>query len=128
MKAFIFLDDLNPFWDPNIMNAIDGIKSALSNGNLVTTAQMIAAVLSLIYISIKAYAMIVGEGRFDLMSLLRPFVVTLLIINFSHHVNIVSWSGQSSGNSAQSQFEGNVAQINLLMDQRMRSMGKHFLL
>ena len=26
---------------------------------------MIAAVLSLIYISIKAYAMIVGEGRFD---------------------------------------------------------------
>jgi hypothetical protein len=118
MKAFIFLSDLNPFWDPNIMNAIDGIKSALSNGNLVTTAQMIAAVLSLIYISIKAYAMIVGEGRFDLMSLLRPFVVTLLIVNFSTYVNIVSWPGQSAGNSAQSQFESNVAQINLLMDQR----------
>ena len=38
MKPYFFLSDppSNRFWDPNIMNAIDGIKkAALSNGNLI---------------------------------------------------------------------------------------------
>ena len=115
------LSDLKPFWDPEIMNLIDGIKSQLDTGGLVSVSLEIAAVLSLIYISIKAYAMMVGEGKLEIMTLFRPFIITLIIVNFGTYVNIVSWPGNKAGNGARDKFTANAQNIDVAMDSKRAS-------
>ena len=97
----------NSFWDPNLMSLIDGIKSILPNDSFVSTAKEIAAVLALIYLSVRAYAMIVGEGKLEVMQLFRPFIITLVIVNFGTYAAIVDMPGKATGNKAQANFEAN---------------------
>jgi hypothetical protein len=123
---FYLLSDLKPFWDPEILNLIDGIKAQLSTGGLVSVSLEIAAVLSLIYISIKAYAMMVGEGKLEVMTLFRPFIITLVIVNFSTYVNIVSWPGNAAGNGAKDKFTANAQNIDLAMDTKDELYNKTF--
>lgn len=120
------LSDLKPFWDPEIMNLIDGIKAQLGSGGLVSASLEIAAVLSLIYISVKAYAMMVGEGKLEIMSLFRPFIITLVIVNFGTYVTIVSWPGTTAGNGARDKFTANAQNIDVAMDTKDELFKKTF--
>ncbi len=120
------LNDLNPFWDPQIMSLIDGIKTELGTGGLVSVSLAIAAVLSLVYISVKAYAMMVGEGKFEIMMLFRPFIITLIIVNFGTYVTIVSWPGNAAGNGAKDKFTANAQSIDLAMDTKDELFNKTF--
>lgn len=97
----------NSFWDPNLMSLIDGIKNILPNDGFVSTAKEIAAVLALIYLSVRAYAMIVGEGKLEVMQLFRPFIITVVIVNFGTYAAIVDMPGKATGNKAQANFEAN---------------------
>ena len=67
----VFLDIPNKFWDPNIMDLIRGIQLQLGSGEFIAIAKEVAAILSLMYLSVKAYAMILGEGRLEIMQLFR---------------------------------------------------------
>ena len=101
------LDTLNPFWDENILELIQGIKSVLPSSPAAGVAKSVAAVLSLVYLSVRAYAMIVGEGKLEVMQLFRPFVITMVIINFGLYTSLVNAPGKAAGNSAKAQFQAN---------------------
>src|SRR5665647_554400 len=111
----ILLDVPNKFWDDNIMHMIDGIQTQLGSGEFIATAKEIAAVLSLIYLSVKAYAMIIGEGRLDIMQLFRPFVITLVIVNFGLYASIVGGLGNAAAQQEKGIFKANASHMDDLM-------------
>lgn len=106
----ILLDDT--FWDSNLLDLIDGIKAILPQDSMVGVARTISATLGMIYLSVRAYAMIIGEGRFEVMQLFRPFVITLVILNFSIFATIAGKPGEMAGNSARESFEGKAIALN----------------
>jgi hypothetical protein len=115
MHIFL-LNTLNPFWDTNIMNLINGIKTALPDQSLASVAKEVAAVFSLIYLSLKAYAMMAGEGKLEIMPLFRPFVITMVIINFGLLTTIVGYPASAADSEAQTNFEGNALQMDQDLD------------
>jgi hypothetical protein len=111
----IFLDIPNKFWDKNIMDLIHGIQMQLGSGEFISVAKEIAAVLSLIYLSVKAYSMILGEGRLDIMQLFRPFLITLVIVNFGLYASIAGSLGNAAAATEQGLFEANANHMDDLM-------------
>src|SRR5665213_1319120 len=111
----VFLDIPNKFWDQNIMDLIHGIQMQLGSGEFISIAKEIAAVLSLIYLSVKAYAMILGEGRLDIMQLFRPFLITLVIVNFGLYANIAGGLGNAAANTEEGLFQANASHMDDLM-------------
>ncbi|AYD49034.1 hypothetical protein [Arachidicoccus soli] len=101
----------NPFWDQWFMNLINGMSLQLGSGDFVGIAKQVAAILSLIYLSVKAYAMIVGEGRLDIMPLFRPFLITLVIVNFNLFADIVGGIGKAATTKEQTAFQANAQQM-----------------
>jgi hypothetical protein len=114
------LNSLNPFWDNNILDLIKGIKDSLPDQQLTTIAKEVAAVFALVYLSVKAYAMIIGEGRFEVMPLFRPFIITVVITNFSLFTEMVGYPGTASGEVGKTNFEANAN----IMDQDMDTKDK----
>jgi hypothetical protein len=115
MDFFPLLNSINPFWDKNIADLITGIKDSLPDQELIGIAKEVAAAFALIYLSIKAYAMIIGEGKFEVMPLFRPFIITLVIVNFGLFTSIAGYPGTASGEIGRASFEANAK----IMDQDM---------
>lgn len=108
----------NPFWDPEILGLFNGIQAQLSNGAFVGTAKNLAAVVSIIYLSVRAYAMIIGEGTIQIMQLFRPFVIILVILNFTAFANIVGSIGKAAEGGIKGRFEHNANMTNALLTQK----------
>src|SRR5664279_804286 len=111
----IFLDVPNRFWDQNIMDLIHGIQMQLGSGEFISIAKEIAAVLSLIYLSVKAYAMILGEGRLEIMPLFRPFLITLVIVNFGLYASVAGGLGNAAAATEEGLFQANASHMDDLM-------------
>lgn len=112
------LNTLNPFWDENIMKLIDGIKHAVPDQTMPTLAKQIAAILSLVYLMVKAYAMILGEGRFEIMPLFRPFIICLAIINFGLFTDILGFPGAAATTASEAKFIANAHVVDQDMDNK----------
>ncbi len=111
----VFLDIPNKFWDPNIMDLIRGIQLQLGSGEFITVAKEVAAILSLMYLSVKAYAMILGEGRLEIMQLFRPFLITLVIVNFGLYASVVGGLGKAAAATEEGLFQANASHMDDLM-------------
>jgi hypothetical protein len=110
-----FLDIPNKFWDPNIMDLIRGIQLQLGSGEFIAVAKEVAAILSLIYLSVKAYAMILGEGRLEIMPLFRPFLITLVIVNFGLYASVAGGLGNAAATTEEGLFQANASHMDDLM-------------
>lgn len=108
----------NPFWDPHILDLFDGIKNQLDRGAFVGDAKKIAAVLSIIYLSVRAYAMILGEQTMQITQLFRPFVITLVILNFGYFAGIMGSVGNAAENRMKQRFKVNATATDRLMKER----------
>ena len=111
--------EITRFWDPNIIDLIEGIKSVLPKDGFVTAAKEVAAAFSLVYLSIRAYAMIIGEGKFEIMQLFRPFVITLVIVNFSLYATLAGYPAKAAGNAAKSSFEAKADMLEDKMEEKV---------
>ncbi len=120
------LDTLNPFWDENILTLIEGIKSMLPSSPVAGVARSVAAVLSLIWLSVRAYAMIVGEGKLEVMPLFRPFIITMVIINFGLYTALADMPGKAAGNASKVQFQANAQLTQELLDQKEKLIDELF--
>lgn len=103
------------FWDPNIFELIEGIRTILPKEGMVTVAREVAAILSLVYLSIRAYAMIIGEGKFEIMQLFRPFVISMVIVNFPLYATLAGYPAKAMGDNARNSFEAKA----VLMEEKM---------
>lgn len=115
MISSILLDVPNKFWDENLMTMISGVKAMLGTSEFVGIAKEIAAILSLMYLSVKAYGMIIGEGRLDIMPLFRPFFITLVIVNFGTYASIVGGVGSAAEETEKVIFQSNAETMDDLM-------------
>jgi hypothetical protein len=115
----ILLDASNPFFDPNIIELVNGIKSAMQGMSLVTVAKEMASALALIYIAVRAYAMIAGEGRLEVIPLFRPFLINLVILNMGAFTSILSYPGRQAEGIMKTSFEANAQLINELQDEKV---------
>lgn len=113
------LDASNPFWDRNIMDLIQGIKDALPKQPLIIVAKQIAAAFSLVYIAVRAYAMISGDGKLEVMPLFRPFIINLAILNISSVMALLQFPGNQAEKLLSTSFNENAALINSLQDQKV---------
>ena len=111
--------EITRFWDPNIIDLIEGIKSVLPKDGFVTAAKEAAAAFSLVYLSIRAYAMIIGEGKFEIMQLFRPFVITLVIVNFSLYATLAGYPAKAAGNAAKTSFEAKADMLEDKMEEKV---------
>ena len=111
--------EITRFWDPNIIDLIEGIKSVLPKDGFVTAAKEVAAAFSLVYLSIRAYAMIIGEGKFEIMQLFRPFVITLVIVNFSLYATLAGYPAKAAGNAAKTSFEAKADMLEDKMEEKV---------
>jgi hypothetical protein len=116
---YTHLLEISRFWDPNLIDLIEGIKSILPKDGFVTTAKEVAAAFSLVYLSIRAYAMIIGEGRFEIMQLFRPFVITMVIVNFSLFATLAGYPAQAAGNAAKTSFEAKASLLEEKMEEKV---------
>lgn len=113
------LDASNPFWDPNILTLIDGIQKALPQQPLITVAKQIAAAFALVYIAFRAYAMIAGDGKLEVMPLFRPFIINLVILNLGSFMTLLQYPGTQAETLLATSFDANAALINTLQDQKI---------
>lgn len=114
----IFLSASNPFFDQNILDLLNGIHDQISDLSFIDTAKEISAVLALLYLSLKAYAMIVGAGQLDILSLFRPFIITMCIVNFSLLTTILQYPGNSTGSTSKDNFIANATQVDMDLDEK----------
>src|SRR5690242_4223441 len=108
----ILLDTSSPFFDPNIIDLVNGIKAAMQGMSLVSVAKQMASALALIYMAVRAYAMIAGEGRLEIIPLFRPFIINLVILNMGAFINVLSYPGKQAEGLMQSSFSENAQLIN----------------
>ncbi len=118
MLSAILLDSSNPFWDVHIIDLVNKLEVAAAGMSLITVAKEIAAAFSLIYIAVRAYAMIAGDGRLEVIPLFRPFLINLVILNMGTFMTILKAPGNQAENLMQTSFNLNAATINDLMDQK----------
>ena len=122
----VILSGSNPFFDQNILDLLNGIHDQISDLSFIDTAKEISAVLALLYLSLKAYAMIVGAGQLDILSLFRPFVITMCIVNFSLLTTILQYPGNSTGSTSKDNFIANAGQVDLDLDEKRSLNDKVF--
>ena len=103
------------FWDQNIMDLIKGIKDVLPDQQLIGVARQIGAILALLYLSYKAYAMIVGEGRLEVLPLFRPFIIAMVIINFSTLTTILDLPAKGSETYVEPKFRRSIDDVEKAM-------------
>lgn len=114
----IFLNASSTFWDDNIFNLIEGIKAILPQSSAVQSAKQIAAILALIYFAYRAYMMLTGEGKLDISQLLKPFLISMAIINFSTVIDIISMPGKALDATGKANMEDMAQEVNMLYDQK----------
>lgn len=114
----IFLNASSSFWDDNIFTLITEIKALLPDSSTAQIAKQIAAVLALIYFAYRAYMMLTGEGKLDISQLLRPFLISMAIINFSTIIEIISMPGQALDNTGKANMESMANVVNVLYDEK----------
>ena len=63
MNIFAVLLKGNTFYDPNIMDLLEGLRQYITQDmNLAKVAQQIGAIGALLYLSIKAFSIIAGSA------------------------------------------------------------------
>lgn len=88
---------LSTFWDENLFQLINDIGDILPSTNVPTVTKQIAGVLTLIYFSVRAYQLLTIEGSFNITNLLKPFVISMVILNFTSLVNILKMPAEMLG-------------------------------
>ncbi|MDH6358926.1 plasmid transfer protein [Parabacteroides sp. PF5-9] len=73
---------MNELFDRQILNLFNGLwnKTMQDMGVFVLDAQALACIFMLLYFAIKAYPMMTGDKKLEIMPLLRPFALTLVIV------------------------------------------------
>ncbi len=76
------------------------------------TAQILAGLMALMFFAGKAYEIMTGQSKFDILPLLRPFGILLLILNWTPFVNGISAPFESMTESASIKYSQAVGDLN----------------
>jgi hypothetical protein len=98
MFGFILLES-NTFYDQHLMQLMEGLRTAIRFTDLVDIGRQIGAIGALLYLSIKAFAIMAGEQRFEVITLFRPFIIAMCILNFGIVTRILDMPAAAANNT-----------------------------
>lgn len=84
----------------------------------ISTARALGGVFAIIYFATKAYEMMTGDKKVEIMPLLRPFGLCMIIIFWGTFINVISFPTDIVANAASAKYEAQQKRINNLRYQR----------
>lgn len=101
---------VDPFFNIELLNTINevtgpgGVATTDLLGTTIDYAKALSLLATMITFSIRAYGMMVGDKRLEIMPLFRPFALILVIINFNIFSQVVAYPFSQWNSSMQDAF------------------------
>ncbi|MEI6949823.1 hypothetical protein V9K67_21735 [Paraflavisolibacter sp. H34] len=107
-----------------ILDFLAGYKEKLATmyEDYIAIATGLCAIFALICFSLKAYEMMVGDRRLEVLSLFRPFALLMVILYWTPFIEMVSLPGKVVMENAKEKYEANIVEINSAEAQRQKYM------
>lgn len=108
--------------DENVLNELNLLNGYLRSyaNTFIIDAQSLCALLMLIYFSIKSYALMTGDSKFEVLPLLRPFALTMTIILWIPFLSLLDEPLNTLEEKAKDKFVNQRVEINDLFIERTR--------
>ncbi|MEM9364091.1 MAG: hypothetical protein AAGA43_15730 [Bacteroidota bacterium] len=90
-----------------------GLVRAIADTYLVD-ARSLAAALILVYLSVKAYGIMTGDERFEIMPLVRPFGIVLVILLWQPFIDVLEAPILALENKSEQFTEAKIDRVNQL--------------
>ncbi len=113
--------------DRNMMSLLDGLFLSMRDymDVFIADAQALMAIFMLLYFGLKAFGMIAGDERWDIMPLLRPFALAFVVIYWGQFIDLFNVLTDNVINeTSQSLFNDRIDQIDAVMLQRHELLQK----
>lgn len=106
-KAVDFLEGGSVLENWFMKEFLNGYRNILlkNMGSFIGISKMIGGSFAIVYFSIKAYELMVGDKEFQILPLLRPFSYCLLILNWGAFIAMIDAPMSSLWNKAADQYE-----------------------
>ncbi len=99
------------------INELYVLIRAISDHYLVD-ARSLAAALILIYLSVKAYGIMTGDERLEIMALFRPFALVMVILLWTPFIDVLQGPILAIEQKSQGLSEAKINRVNSLYKQR----------
>ena len=111
---------MNELVDRHLLDLLQGLwnKCMEDMEIFVSDAQALAAIFMILYFAMKAYPMMTGDRRLELMPLLRPFAIAMVILFWGLFVQAITFPFNSITNTARGNFYEQLKEVEALSRQR----------
>ena len=108
--------------DENVLNELRLLNGYLRSyaSTFILDAQSLCALLMLIYFSIKSYALMTGDSKFEVLPLLRPFGLTMVVILWIPFLSLIDDPLNALEEKAKDRFVNQRVEINDLFIRRIQ--------
>jgi hypothetical protein len=93
----------------------------------VYDAQAIAAISMFLYFGIKAFGLISGDQKWEIIPLLRPFALTLVIVFWMQFVNALEYPFEIFEARTEGLYDAQNMEVNLLMQEKNKLVTEYAL-
>lgn len=93
----------------------------------VNDAAAIAAIAMFLYFGIKAFGLISGDDKWEIMPLLRPFALTLVIVFWMPFVNLIEYPFEIFEARTEALYDSQNEEVNLLMQEKNKLVTEYAL-
>ncbi len=107
--------------DRNMMALLDGLFLSIRDylDVFVADAQALTAIFMLLYFGVKAFGIIAGDEKWEIMPLLRPFALALVVIYWGGFIDLFNvLTDKVINQTSRSLFNDRIDQIDAVMLQR----------
>lgn len=100
--------------DIYMLEVLDTLETAINavTNIYVNDAIILCGIMMLFYLSLQAYTLMTGDGKVNLIPLLRPFIFFLIVANWSMFLNLISYPMKAIDAKAKTSFTDVRANIN----------------
>ncbi|UZS00017.1 plasmid transfer protein [Chondrinema litorale] len=112
--------------DREILLLIEGLFNRLvtETSIFLNDAQALCAIFMLLYFGLKSYGMIAGDKRLELVSLLRPFALTLVIIFWPSFITIMNFPAEIITDKSKALVTDRIDEIDAIQLERRTKMAE----
>ena len=106
--------------DQGILRLFDGLYLTIKDslGTFIYDAQALAAIFMIIYFAIKAYTMMTGDSKLEIMPLLRPFGIAFVIIFWGSFISVIETPADYLDDKARGLYLNRIEEVNQLNKER----------
>src|SRR5690606_35371157 len=114
----------NGVYEEGMMHFLKQMKNTIWThyDAFIADPQALSAIFMLVFFAIKAYEMMSGDKKLEVMPLLRPFGLILVILWWPTFTRVVAYPTDIVSSKTEAMFDGSQSEINNLRLQRAKLM------